>query len=309
MRGNIKRQRSSHGLFVIEVIIMRQRISVRALIKQDGKILLIRRANGRDSLMGKYELPGGKLEYREQPEDSLARHVLSDIGVNIETTQLADVLTYVDKDDLSLQYVFIIFNASLDSVNKLKLSQNYNKYKWAKPSELDRNDLTESTEILLGISQVEDLQELGPPNDVEETSLNDTITVFTDGGSRGNPGPSASSYIIFGSNNAPLAQGGQYLGVTTNSLAEYHGVRLGLEAALRLQPRSIVFKVDSLLVVNQLNGLYSIKNKELWPVHERIKSLIERFDRVSFVHVKREFNTLADGIVNKILDEHGKDGL
>ena len=100
-----------------------------------------------------------------------------------------------------------------------------------------------------------------------------------------------------------IDQGGEYIGVTTNNQAEYHGVRLGLEAAIRLGVRKLEMRIDSLLVVNQLKGIYKIKNRELWPVNERIRELIGQFERVSFTHVPREMNQLADGAVNRILDE------
>jgi ribonuclease HI len=53
-----------------------------------------------------------------------------------------------------------------------------------------------------------------------------------------------------------------------------------------------------------MNGIYTIKNRELWPIHERIQELVKKFDKVTFTHVKREFNQLADGMVNKILNAH-----
>ncbi len=95
-----------------------------------------------------------------------------------------------------------------------------------------------------------------------------------------------------------------YLGIATNNIAEYHGVRLGLEKALELGVRTVDFRIDSLLVVNQMNGIYQIKNRELWPIYERIKELTTKFDKVTFSHVRREFNQLADGMVNKILNAH-----
>ena len=95
-----------------------------------------------------------------------------------------------------------------------------------------------------------------------------------------------------------------YLGITTNNQAEYHGVRLGLEKALEMGAATIDFRIDSMLVVNQLNGTYKIKNRELWPINERIIELASKFEKVTFMHVKREFNQLADGMVNKILNAH-----
>jgi len=59
-----------------------------------------------------------------------------------------------------------------------------------------------------------------------------------------------------------------------------------------------------MLVVNQMNGIYKIKNRELWPINERIHELMTKFDKVSFSHVSREFNQLADGMVNRTLDQH-----
>jgi ribonuclease HI len=66
----------------------------------------------------------------------------------------------------------------------------------------------------------------------------------------------------------------------------------------------VEFRLDSLLVVNQLNGAYVIRNRELWPIHERIRALVAQFEKVTFRHVKRELNQRADSMVNKILDEH-----
>lgn len=103
-----------------------------------------------------------------------------------------------------------------------------------------------------------------------------------------------------------IHEGGMYLGITTNNQAEYHGVRLGLEKALEIGIRNIDFRIDSQLVVNQLNGIYTIKNRELWPINERIRELVGQFDKVTFTHVKREFNQLADGVVNKILNAHSE---
>jgi ribonuclease HI len=143
-------------------------------------------------------------------------------------------------------------------------------------------------------------------SDVKETS-DGSITIYTDGGSRGNPGPSAAGYVILNPGQEVIAEGGEYLGITTNNQAEYHGVRIGLEKALELKYRRVDFKIDSMLVVNQMKGFYKIKNRELWPIHERIRELMKKFDKVTFSHVAREFNQLADGMVNKTLDAHARE--
>ncbi len=140
--------------------------------------------------------------------------------------------------------------------------------------------------------------------DVSQTTGITHVIVYSDGGSRGNPGPSAAGFVIMNDQENVLHEGGMYLGIATNNVAEYHGVRLGLEKALALGVRTVDFRIDSLLVVNQMNGTYQIKNRELWPIYERIKGLTAKFNKVTFSHVRREFNQLADGMVNKILNAH-----
>ena len=77
---------------------MKQRLSVRAIIRNDEKTLLLRRANGRRTILGQYELPGGRLAYGEQPEDALRRYLHDDAGLHIQTAQLFDAVTYTDHD-------------------------------------------------------------------------------------------------------------------------------------------------------------------------------------------------------------------
>ena len=268
---------------------------------------MLKRSSGRSSILGRYELPGGKLEYGEQPEDALQRFIQNDIGVAVKTAQLFDVLTYVDRDDRDLQYVFILYLVSLEN-GKLHLGDAYDRYVWKKMSEIQQNMLTESTKLLLGISQQKVTKEdtgITINADVNYTTEIEKVIVYSDGGSRGNPGPSAAGFVIMNDQEHVIHEGGMYLGVTTNNVAEYQGVRLGLEKALDIGAKVVDFRVDSMLVANQMNGLYAIKNRELWPINERIVELMSKFNKVTFTHVKREFNQLADGMVNKILNAHG----
>lgn len=287
---------------------MNQRISVRAIVHQDGKTLLLRRANGRPTILGQYELPGGKLAYGEQPEDALRRYLHDDVKAHMQTAQLFDAVTYIDRDDRDIQYAVIVYMVALaNGHHSFQLSQNYDKYIWKRVHDLQQENLTDLTQLLLGIIQQEEITEKSlkdtSKNDVKSASK-DEITIYSDGGSRGNPGPSAAGYVIVNGHNEVLAEGGEYLGITTNTQAEYHGVRVGLEKALELGLKEINFKIDSMLVVNQMNGIYKIKNRELWPINERIRDLVARFNKVKFTHVKRELNQLADGMVNKTLDNH-----
>lgn len=294
---------------------MNQRIAVRAIIRNDDRTLLLRRANGRPSIIGTYELPGGRVQYQEQPEQAVTRYVHEDTGLKVRTAQLFDTMTYIDHDDRDIQYVIIIFLVSLASEqHKVRLGQNYDHYVWKKMSQLHQVKVTESTQAAL-------LARQSPPvlhtTSVKFTDDNDTtpattahhLIIYSDGGSRGNPGPSAAGFVVMDSQQRILQQGGDYLGITTNNQAEYQGVRLGLEVAQEMGARTVDFRIDSMLVVNQMNGLYKIKNRELWPIHERIVELLTHFERVSFTHVRREFNQLADGMVNKILNQHADEAI
>lgn len=287
---------------------MNQRIAVRAIVKQDDTLLLLRRANGRMTILGKYELPGGKIAYGEQPEDALRRYLHDEAGLHIKTASLFDVVTYIDRDDRDIQYAVITYVVDVAKGHHgLKLSQNYDKYLWQTVKNIQHKTVTDLTQLLLGILQQESITEKSIDSvieiDVKKSTKSDAV-IYTDGGSRGNPGPSASGYVVINADQQVVAQGGEYLGITTNNQAEYHGVRLGLEKAQELGLRKIDFRLDSMLVVNQMNGVYTIKNRDLWPINERIRALVGNFERVTFRHVPREQNQLADAEVNRALDVH-----
>lgn len=289
---------------------MKQRIAVRAIIKDELKVLLLQRSAGRESILGRLELPGGRVQYGEQPEDALRRIIQSDTGVSAQVLQLYDVVTYIDHDDRDIQYVVIVYNVTLAASHQSVVpGQSYEKHVWMPMKNIQQKSITDLTSLLLGILQQKPITDMDVDLDEDIDDINATensVTVYSDGGSRGNPGPSAAGFIIINQSHEVVEQGGEYIGITTSSQAEYHGVRLGLERALELGYRSIDFRVDSMLVVNQMNGTYKIKNRELWPIYERIRKLVEQFDSVRFYHVKREFNRLADGIVNQTLDTHAQ---
>ena len=137
----------------------------------------------------------------------------------------------------------------------------------------------------------------------KKTSEITEVYMYADGGSRGNPGPSASGYVVLDMAENVLAEQGTYLGVTTNNQAEYQALKLGLELALQqFRARTVHVRMDSLLVINQMKGIYKVKNRDLWPVHDAIRKLLPKFDEVTFEHVPRELNKLADAEVNKALD-------
>ncbi len=127
------------------------------------------------------------------------------------------------------------------------------------------------------------------------------LVIHTDGGSRGNPGPSAIGIVISTADEQHILSYGKYIGITTNNQAEYLAVVDALKTAEQYQPQKITFFLDSELVVKQLNGVYRVKNTDLKPVYEEIQKLKDGLV-ISFNPVRREFNQLADIEVNKALD-------
>lgn len=131
------------------------------------------------------------------------------------------------------------------------------------------------------------------------------LKIFTDGGARGNPGPGASAFAVLDDHGKQIYSGAKYLGVTTNNKAEYEAVLLAVEW-LSLQKETfedISFYLDSLLVVKQLTGEFKIKDEALKEMHSKIIGLIKQIGEIKFLHIPREKNEIADGLVNKILDE------
>jgi ribonuclease HI len=129
------------------------------------------------------------------------------------------------------------------------------------------------------------------------------VTINTDGGSRGNPGPGACGAILKDRNGSVVAQKGRFLGVCTNNEAEYRGLILGLKTALEMGADSAEVLMDSELVIKQLKGTYRVKNAKLLPLYQKVKGLEQKIGEVSYFAVPREQNKLADAIVNKVLDE------
>lgn len=127
------------------------------------------------------------------------------------------------------------------------------------------------------------------------------IKVFTDGGSRGNPGKAASAFTIY-ENNKEVYSENAYLGINTNNFAEYYAVIMALSWVSNKS--SIQLFSDSELMVRQLNGVYKIKNQTLKEMAEKIRKLIvDKQLSVKFNHVLRTVNKRADELVNMALDK------
>jgi ribonuclease HI len=128
------------------------------------------------------------------------------------------------------------------------------------------------------------------------------VIVNTDGGARNNPGPAGIGVVISDENEKVIETFKEYIGEATNNVAEYRALILGLEKAKRHNPQEIECRLDSELVVKQMTGVYKIKDAGMRELAAKAKELT-MFKTVAFVHVRREYNKLADKLVNEAVDE------
>lgn len=132
------------------------------------------------------------------------------------------------------------------------------------------------------------------------------LVVRTDGASRGNPGHAAAGVVVETTAGEQVAYGKQYLGVMTNNQAEYRALILGLKSVALFHPARVRVYMDSELVVNQMTGAYKVNDgplKELW---SEARALAEALPAVTFTHVLRGKNRLADQLANEALDARAK---
>ncbi len=129
----------------------------------------------------------------------------------------------------------------------------------------------------------------------------DKVVVYCDGGSRGNPGPSALGVVIKTIKGEIIEEIGEYLGIQTNNYAEYSAVIAAIDKLNELDVKEADFYLDSELAVRQLNGQYKVKNEGLKALHSKVLNSIGTMN-ISFTHVYREDNKEADAMVNQVLD-------
>ncbi len=133
----------------------------------------------------------------------------------------------------------------------------------------------------------------------------DSVLIYFDGGSRGNPGPAAIGAVVVDPSTAPpqrLATVSECIGVTTNNVAEYRALIAGLEAASATPARRANVRGDSKLVIEQLAGRWKVRQPHLKPLHAQARALLDAYDDVDLAHVRREQNVEADALVNAALD-------
>jgi ribonuclease HI len=129
------------------------------------------------------------------------------------------------------------------------------------------------------------------------------VVVHVDGGARGNPGPAAAAAVVTAADDGQvLDEATEYLGETTNNVAEYRGLLLGLQRARALAATEVEVINDSELIAKQVNGQYKVKHPAMKPLHAAALDALRSFDRWSIRSVPRAQNADADALVNQALD-------
>lgn len=132
------------------------------------------------------------------------------------------------------------------------------------------------------------------------------LILRTDGASRGNPGHAAAGVVVECADGTLKARGKKYLGIMTNNQAEYRALILGLRAVARYSPSAVSVYMDSELVVKQMLGQYKVRDETLRPLYDEARALAHTLPHVSFTHVLRGKNALADKLANEALDERAR---
>ena len=275
---------------------MKQRIRVVGIIREGGDTLLLKRNMGRMEAAPLWELPTGKIRFGEQPEEAMSRAIDEYLQVQVESVKLSDVITFVALSGASqLSNLYIVYEIKLAAEQKLMPTDRYSAYRYVKYGETGGLRLDDATLSVLEI-------ESGRGVHQEYRSVANGATVYVDGASRGNPGPAGIGYYIVGEDGYLLKRGGEFIGFATSRVAEYQAFKYGLEQALTLGLKQVRFVSDNLMMINQMKGIYAIKNRDLLPIYSEIQKLLAKFDAVAFVHVKREQNTEADTEANLAID-------
>ena len=278
---------------------MKQRIRVVAIIKNEDGVLVLKRSHGRSEMPVFWELPTGKIKFGEQPEEALARSLTEYTGLTANSIKLKDVITFLAPEGSSqLSNLYIIYEVGIASGAKPEPRDRYIAYKYIKDFNNSGVRLNETSATVIEI-----INGTVAPSRISPRDTANSVAVNVDGASRGNPGPAGIGYCISDNAGQIVEQGGEFIGFATSRVAEYYAMRKGIERALELGYKRVRFFADSLMVVNQLNGIFHIKNQDIIPIYNDIQSKIDQFDAVSFTHIPRSNNQIADHEANLAIDK------
>lgn len=278
---------------------MKQRIRVVGLIKNEDGVLVFKRSRGRSEAPAFWELPTGKIKFGEQPEESMARSLTEYTGLVANSIKLRDVITFLAPEGASqISNLYIVYELGIDGNAKPTPKERYTAYKVVKDFANSNIHLNETS---LSVLEIEEGKTTASHLPYRSTANGATINV--DGASRGNPGPSGIGYCIYDSDGQTVERGGEFIGFATSRLAEYYAMRKGIERAIELGFKTVHFISDSLMVVNQLNGIFTVKNRDISSIYRDIQDKLSHFDAVSFTHVPRSQNLIADSEANAAIDK------
>lgn len=136
-----------------------------------------------------------------------------------------------------------------------------------------------------------------------KNAIPEEVIVFTDGASRGNPGPASLGFVVTDVDGAVVAERGQVLGEQTNNFAEYMALVEALKFCKKAKVKKVLVRADSQLMIRQMLGQYKVKSEGILPLFEEASRLAEAFQKIEFEHIPREKNKEADRLANSALDE------
>ena len=286
---------------------MKQRIRVVAVIKEGDSILVLKRSLGRMESEPIWELLTGKIRFGDQPEEAMMNAVYDQLGVRAKKIRLIDTITFISLSGVSqTSNLYIVYEVALAKGEKIDLGDRYTAYNYANTEKLNSLMIEEASQTVLEIEvNQQKIDALGTEKsqlDFRKTA--NSATIYVDGASRGNPGPSGIGYYIVDADGRELKRGGEFIGFATSRVAEYFALKEGCEQALELGLSSVRIVGDNLMMINQMNGIYKVKNADLLTIYQDVQKMIKKFENVAFIHVRREQNSQADEEANLAIDRN-----
>lgn len=286
---------------------MKQRIRVVAVIKEGDSILVLKRSLGRMESEPIWELLTGKIRFGDQPEEAMMNAVYDQLGVRAKKIRLIDTITFISLSGVSqTSNLYIVYEVALAEGEKIDLGDRYTAYNYANTEKLNSLIIEEASQTVLEIEvNQQKIDALGTEKsqlDFRKTA--NSATIYVDGASRGNPGPSGIGYYIVDADGRELKRGGEFIGFATSRVAEYFALKEGCEQALELGLSSVRIVGDNLMMINQMNGIYKVKNADLLTIYQDVQKMIKKFENVAFIHVRREQNSQADEEANLAIDRN-----
>ena len=277
---------------------MKQRIRVVGIIRNEDGVLIFKRSRGRSEAPVFWELPTGKIKFGEQPEEAMVRTLSEYTNLTPSSVKIKDVITFLALEGSSrLCNLYIVYEIKINGAIRPEPKERYTAYKFVKDFSSTNVKLNEAS---LSVMEIVDGKVMASHVSPRDTAT--SVTIYVDGASRGNPGPSGIGYNVVDVDGHTIERGGKFIGFATSRVAEYYAMRNGVNLAIKLGLKTVRFVSDSLMVVNQLNGIFAIKNQDILPIYQDIEDKLKNFEAVSFTHIPRSSNSVADHEANAAID-------